>query len=302
MSSAGIHTHRIAGFGLTSADASRLEAFYTAAFGARSTSTERLEPAQMHEFGAVRGGARRHILRLGHQELDILQFDTQGNPYPEPPSPYSTVFQHFAIVVSDMRRGLAQLQRTSGWRAISSGGPQRLPHRSGGATAFKFQDPEGHPLELLQFADYTVPAYWLEQSSQKIFLGIDHTAISVRDTQASMGFYESLGFSVAAQSHNHGIEQADLDGVRDPQVEVTALAAHGSTPHLELLCYKRMQQRPIKVLASNDVAATRIRLAVHSTSPGTRIANQLIVDPDGHHLHLVSSPPPTVRLEGDCRP
>ena len=110
-------------------------------------------------------------------------------------SPDDTAFQHFAIVVSDMDLALAQLRGAPGWTPISIGGPQRLPQRSGGVTAFKFQDPDGHPLELLAFPEHAVPPHWTERSAYGIFLGIDHSAISVRDTAISTAFYQSLGFS-----------------------------------------------------------------------------------------------------------
>lgn len=97
------------------------------------------------------GGALRHALELGREALDIVQFDTAGLPYPRPLSPDDTAFQHFALVVSDMDLALAQLQGAPGWTPISSGGPQRLPLESRAVTAFKFQDPDGHPLELLRF-------------------------------------------------------------------------------------------------------------------------------------------------------
>ena len=278
---------RIVGFGLTSADAARLTEFYVMAFGARRVSSERLTGARFERQMGVSGGALRHTLQLGRESVDILQFDTPGRPYPRPlPSDY-TAFQHFAIVVSDMELALLKLQCTEGWTPISIGGPQRLPHRSGGVTAFKFQDPEGHPLELLAFPEHAVPPHWRERSKDGICLGIDHSAISVRDTAISRNFYQTLGFSVTAQTLNHGEAQAKLDGVPGPQVEVTALSLDASTPHLELLCY-RSEVRPVpQALASNDVAATRIALAADGLENAIDVA-QLLTDPDGHRLLLIA--------------
>jgi catechol 2,3-dioxygenase-like lactoylglutathione lyase family enzyme len=259
----------------------------------------------------VSGGALRHTLELGREALDILQFETPGRPYPRPLSPYDTTFQHFAIVVSDMDLALSKLRRTPGWAPISIGGPQRLPQASGGVIAFKFQDPDGHPLELLAFPEHAVPGHWRERSRDGIFLGIDHSAISVRDTAISTAFYQSLGFAVIAATLNHGAEQANLDGVPSPRVEVTALSLTVSTPHLELLCYRSEVHPPRRVLSSNDVAATRIVLAAagakndvdsareHTADTARQLTadtarqlidttRQLVVDPDGHHLLLAS--------------
>ncbi len=280
-----VRAARIAGFGLTSADAARLTEFYVTAFGARLVSVEYLTEAQLGRPG-VHGGTLRHTLTLGREWVEVLQFDTPGRPYADPLLPYDTAFQHFAVVVRDMDLALSKLQRTDGWKAISSGGPQTLPQQSGGVTAFKFQDPDGHPLELLAFPEHTAPRHWQERSSGGIFLGIDHSAISVRDTAISIEFYRTLGFVVINRTFNQGEAQANLDGIPNPQVEVTALSLDASTPHLELLCYLSEVHPPRQVLSSNDLAATRIVLAADGGNYGIDGKQQLLIDPDGHHLLL----------------
>jgi catechol 2,3-dioxygenase-like lactoylglutathione lyase family enzyme len=237
----------------------------------------------------VHGGSLRYTLQLGREVVDIVQFDRPGRPFPQPLFPDDTVFQHFALVVSNMDLALAQLRGAPGWTPITSGGPQRLPQESGGVTAFKLQDPDGHPLELLAFPEQAVPPHWQERSACGIFLGIDHSAISVRDTAISTAFYQSLGFTVTAQTFNHGLEQAHLDGVPNAQVEVTALSLATATPHLELLCYRSGGHRPRQVSASNDAAATRITLAIDSRENDIDDPQRLVVDPDGHHLLLRES-------------
>ena len=104
--------------------------------------------------------------------------------------------------------------------------------------------------------------------------------------RASRAFYHSLGFSVTAETFNHGVEQANLDGVPNPQVEVTALSLAASNPHLELLCYRSGIRLPRRALSSNDVAATRIVLAAEVLRTTTTPRNDIIVDPDGHHLQF----------------
>ena len=90
-------------------------------------------------------------LRLGEQEIELVGFHAVGRSFP-PVAGWSPLFQHFAIVVADMAAAYAQLRAQPGWSAISIGGPQVLPPASGNVTAFKFRDPEGHPLELLAFS------------------------------------------------------------------------------------------------------------------------------------------------------
>lgn len=278
---------RIVGFGLTSVDADRLAEFYVRAFDARYVSRGRENGAQFERRLGVSGGAWHHTLQLGRETVDMLQFDTPGRPYPKPLSPLDTTFQHFAIVVADMERALHQLQRSPGWAPISSG-PQHLPQASGGVTAFKFQDPDGHPLELLAFPAQGIPAPWRERLGDELFLGIDHSAISVRDTAISTAFYQTLGFDVTAQSLNVGEEQARLDGILSPHVEVTALSLHASTPHLELLCYRCAERSAPPVLSSNDVAATRIVVAASGRENDVGAAQRLVIDPDGHHVVLLA--------------
>jgi len=284
-----IRVRRIAGFGVTSFDAARLTEFYQQAFDARTVSTEHLQGPAFERLMGIRGAARRQNLQFGDEPVDILQFDIPGKPYSAAVSPYDMSFQHFAIVVSDMAAAISHLRSVAGWTPISTNGPQRLPQRSGGVTAFKFQDPDGHPLELLEFAEHAIPPHWKERSRQGIFLGIDHSAISVRDTAVSAAFYRSIGLKVTAQTYNHGTEQARLDGIPGPhvEVEVTAMSAQRSTPHLELLCYRSLADRRPLNLASNGVAATRILFAVDDPDKEPAIRSQrFITDPDGHHLFV----------------
>lgn len=274
---------RIARFDLTTGNAQRLAAFYEAAFDCRRLASRRLSGAAFEKSRDVEGGAESITLGLGSQRIDLLQFDSPGQPYPIEASSSDLIFQHFAIVVADIRQAYQRLLGVEGWSAISNDGPQRLPPSCGGVTAFKFRDPDGHPLELLAFPPDRSPQDW--KKDRGLFAGIDHSAIVVCDTARSIAFYEMLGLSVVSRSLNSGIEQAKLDGICEPRVEVTALAPHHSTPHVELLCYDGAH-RPQGVLRSNDVAATRVVMETEHTVEG-RPACQRLCDPDGHHLLIV---------------
>ena len=70
-----------------------------------------------------------------------------------------------------------------------------------------------------------------------MFLGIDHTAIVVTDTEASLRFYRDLlGLHVAGESENYGVEQEHLNNVFGARLRITALRA-SSGPGIELLEY-----------------------------------------------------------------
>ena len=132
------------------------------------------------------------------------------------------------------------------FRPISRHGPVRLPESSGGVTAFKFRDHDGHPLELLAFPQGRVPGEWRAVNGTGPFLGVDHTAIAVSDTARSARFFGSVfGFSTGTRTENRGPEQADLDDVDDVQVSVTRLAPDLPAPRLELLHYHVGTRRPI---------------------------------------------------------
>ena len=89
----------------------------------------------------------------------------------------------------------------------ASSGPQRLPDwnkNAAGIRAFYFKDPDGHPLEILQFpADKGAEKWHLP--SDKLFLGIDHTAIVVVNTDSSLHFYRDLlGMTSSARAKTTG--------------------------------------------------------------------------------------------------
>ncbi len=276
---------------LCSAQAKPLAAFYESALGFRRVAEEHLSGARTLERLGVEGRTLRITLELGAQRIKLLQFvDQPGRDYPAGSSAADRVFQHFAIVVSDMRAAMEQLAQTEGWTPITRGGPQQLPASSGGVTAFKFRDPEGHPLELLAFPPEHVPARWQHRQARGPFLGIDHSAISVADRDRSVTFYQSLGLALSQQSVNDDPAQAALDDLDDPRVEVIAMQPAQATPHVELLCYRNAGSGGRLDLRANDVAATCFVFEGDkssfrpSASPG--LVHDL-VDPDGHCLAIV---------------
>jgi catechol 2,3-dioxygenase-like lactoylglutathione lyase family enzyme len=259
---------RIAAVQLVCRDVAATAAFYRAAFGCTSSSPP--------------------DLKLGEQSIELVATRSASRIF-APAN--STAFQHFAIVVSDIDKAMQKLAGCQGWIPISRAGPQALPPASGGATAFKFRDPEGHPLELLRFPDGARPPAWGD-SGLRTFLGIDHSAITVANTARSVAFYRELGFFVLSRQVNRGSEQERLDDLDGAVVEVTGLASPtGAVPRLELLCYQTPGVLG-EVAAVHDPRSTRLILegedcdrATNQAKRSASIADETCMrDPDGHML------------------
>jgi catechol 2,3-dioxygenase-like lactoylglutathione lyase family enzyme len=256
-------------FRLVTRDPQRLLAFYTG-LGFAAGDAQPVPAAEMALLGLQGGGSRRR-LRLGDQRIELDQFDQPGRPYPPDVTGADHRFQHLALVTDDAAAAWSRASAL-GATAISVAGPVTLPASSGGVTAIKFRDPEGHPLELLQMPGQL-------RTGASGLLGIDHSAISVSDVEVSRGFYEALGLSPGRQTFNHGASQAALDGLAGAQVDVVPLMPASKTPHLELLGYRTPRPRRAGRLAPNDVAATRVVWVADRDT--------LLRDPDGH-LHLLT--------------
>lgn len=296
--------HSLSRIVLVSRGPETLAVFYESAFGFVRSGERRLAgPALASLLGIAGAKARVVELRLGGQKLELLGIEPQGHAYPADVPVWSTQFQHFAIVVTGMPAAYAKLNAIKGWSRVSTDGPQVLPQSSGGVTAFKFRDPEGHPLELLAFPPDAIPKKW-QAASANGFLGIDHSAISVASTSRSLEFYRRIGLQRAGGSCNAGPAQDRLDGADGMLAEVTALAPREAPPHIELLCYRKVGRNPA-VASLNDVIATQLVLSARSTAElaaicarnadalvsgpipfGDGAARAMMRDPDGHLIRL----------------
>ena len=253
-------------------------------------------------LGAAAAHVSIAVLRLGDERVELDAFDPPGRPYPAGSHSPDLWFQHFAIVVSDMRSAYARLQP---WHltAITVGGPQALPPSNGRVAAFKFRDPDGHPLELLWFPAGQGCARWRKRRGP-LFLGIDHSAIVVADTAASLRFYrDGLGLRQAYATLNRGAVQSHLDDVPDAVVQVTGLRSRsGDSAGIEMLQYQPPDGRSAPPAVAADIWKTRLVLtvdnleatlaglppglngAIQTFSDGNRAA--MVRDPDGHLVIL----------------
>jgi catechol 2,3-dioxygenase-like lactoylglutathione lyase family enzyme len=266
-----MRVERIIGFRLVSADPARLAALYRA-MGFDIGDPAPISAEEMARLG-LEGAGSRIPMTLGPSRVDLEMYDQTGRPYPRDATACDLIFQHLALVTDDTAAAWDRA-RDAGASPISREGPVTLPESSGGVTAIKFRDPEGHPLEFLQFPRGSKSG-WKGNG----ILGIDHSAISAADVAASRRFYARLGLSDGAATFNAGPAQAALDGLDGVEADVAPMSAGKTPPHLELLGYRNPRGRAHFPLAANDIAATRVvwRADVEA----------LVRDPDGH-LHQFS--------------
>jgi catechol 2,3-dioxygenase-like lactoylglutathione lyase family enzyme len=224
--------------GLTVSDLDRSVAFYSGVLTFEKVLDVEQAGEAVEQLEGVFGARTRTArLWLSGECLELTEYlAPRGRPAPADARSNDRSFQHAAIVVSDMDRAYAVLRAAHAEHA--STGPQRLPDwnpNAAGIRAFYFRDPDRHVLEVLQFPPGKGDAKW--QKKDALFLGIDHTAIVVGDTDASIRFYRDvLGLRIAGASENWGTEQEHLNNVFGARLRITTLRA-ASGPGIELLEY-----------------------------------------------------------------
>jgi catechol 2,3-dioxygenase-like lactoylglutathione lyase family enzyme len=301
--------------GITVADMDRSVEFYSKVLSFEKVSDVEVTGSEYEHLQGVFGLRMRVVrLRLGDEFIELTEYlAPKGRPIPVDSRSHDRWFQHIAIIVSDMDRAYQWLRQHKVQHA--STGPQRLPDwnkNAGGIQAFYFKDPDGHNLEILQFPPDKGDPNW-RRPTDKLFLGIDHTAIVVSDTEASLKFYRGvLGLRIAGESENYGIEQERLNNVFGARLRITALraAAGPGIEFLEYLAPRDGRPMPVDVRANDlmhwqtklvtrdaDEAARRVRGGAFAfVSPGVvTVADGmlgftrsfLVRDPDGHVMQLV---------------
>lgn len=295
----------------------RSVAFYRDVLSFKPVSDVEVDGPEYDRFWGVFGARVRLVrMQLGEQALELMQFLSPPDARPIPLPSYSNDlwFQHIAIVVRDMDEAWARLQKHH-VRQISPR-PQTIPvsnTAAAGIRAIKFRDPDGHNLELLWFPEGKGNPRW-HQKGPELFLGIDHTAMTVRSTENSIKFYRDvLGLAVAGGTLNMGAEQEHLDSLPGARARVTGLAPRIGSPGVEFLEYESPSAgrpmpgdthatdlwhwRTILVVPDAEAAAATLRGSAQFISPSVvTLPDQalgftkgfLVRDPDGHAMQVVS--------------
>lgn len=301
--------------GMTVGDMERSVAFYTDVLSFEKVFDVEVAGNVYEHLQGVFGLRMRVVrMRLGEECIELTEYlAPRGRPIPVDSRSHDRWFQHIAIIVGDMDRAYQWLRRHKVEHASS--GPQRLPDwnvNAAGIRAFYFKDPDGHALEILQFPPDKGDPKW-RRTTDRLFLGIDHTAIVVRDTESSLKFYRDvLGLKVVGESENYGTEQEHLNNVFGARLRITTLRA-ASGPGIEFLEYLAPRDgRPMPGDArASDLMHWQTTLSTHGVdvlgrsvlaskwdlvSPGVVTLTDgqlgfqkglLVRDPDGHAMQLI---------------
>src|ERR671924_394767 len=225
--------------GVTVSDMDRSVEFFSKVLSFEKVSDIEVAGSAYEKLQGVFGARMRIVqMKLGNELIELTEYlAPQGRPIPVDSRSHDRWFQHIAIVVSDMDQAYQHLRAHKVKHA--STGPQTIPpsnKAAAGIRAFYFKDPDGHNLEIIYFPSGKGDPRW-QNASGKLFLGIDHTAIVVSNTQKSLKFYRDLlGFRLAGESLNHGTEQEHLNNVAGARLQISGLRAQ-SGPGIEFLDY-----------------------------------------------------------------
>lgn len=284
---------------VTVSDMTRAVDFYTRVLTFQKVADREVAGADYeHLFGVFGLRVRAVRLALGQEHIELLQFlAPRGRPMPVPSNGDDRWFQHLAIIVSDMHAAYERLRSFN--VEYGSSGPQRLPDwnpNAGGIEAFYFRDPDGHYLEVLAFPPDKGAARW--HAKGPLFLGIDHSAIVVANTEASLRYYRDvLGLRVAGSSENYGTEQEHLNNVFGARLRITTLrpAQGPGVEFLEYLAPRTGRPMPADSRA-NDLWYWQVNLRLEDEHTGVTSAAEVTLhdgalgwstgliahDPDGH--------------------
>ncbi len=225
--------------GITVKDMNTSIKFYSEVLGFKKISDEELSGEAYEKLEGIFGLHTRVVrMQLGDEQIELTDYLTSGGRnIPPDAKPNDLSFQHIAIVVSDMGKAYERLRKYD--VEFVSTAPQTLPKTIIGAEgikAFYFHDPDNHNLELIYFPKGKGQEKW-QDNKGRIFLGIDHTAIGVSDTESSLAFYKDiLGIERKGESFNFGTEQEHLNNVEGASLHITGLRSTAG-PGIEFLQY-----------------------------------------------------------------
>ncbi len=218
----------VATVGMTVSDMDEAIAFYTQVLPFEVIDDVEVSSREYELLQGVFGARSRVVkMQLGEEVIELTEYLTpKGDPIPVDSRSNDLWFQHMAIVVNDMSKAYQHLRQHDVQHVSTS--PQKLPEyikAAAGIEAFYFRDRDGHNLEIIAYPPDKGDPRW-QKPTEDLFLGIDHTAIAVSDTETSLSFYRDLlGLELAGESENYGTEQEHLNNVFGARLQISGLKA-----------------------------------------------------------------------------
>ena len=311
----GAQVKRVEGVSIVVSDMDRAVKFYSDVLQFRKTSDAEVSGAHWEKLFGVFGLRMRIVrLELGEESIELIDYLTSGGrAIPDDFKSNDLSFQHIAIVVSDIDSAYRVLRKHNVTHV--STGPQTLPKSipaAAGISAFYFLDPDKHVLELICFPKNKGDEKW-QQNKDRLFLGIDHTAIGIENTQTSDYFYNgTLGLDKKGESWNKGTEQEHLNNVEGASLRITGYRA-AAGPGVEFLEYlfPRTAKKYPENTRSDDLWNLMTRLEVSNaeelyyrlkgSGKFQLISRELVKsdnqksfvvrDPDGHAIWMIEKVP-----------
>lgn len=222
---------QVAQVSITVSDLDKIVPFYEEVLNFKKVNEYELQCNKLQQLLGIQDSKlvmKAVQLQLGDEMIELLEFETSQEERAIPADSRSNDlwFQHIAIVVSDMERVYERLRKFNVQHVSSA--PQTLPANlpaAAGISAFYFRDPDGHNLEVINFPSDKGNPKW-HQPTRQLFLGIDHTAIGIGDTEKQLNFYQNLlGLKIGGHSENYGSEQEHLNQVFGAHLLITGLQA-----------------------------------------------------------------------------
>ena len=300
---------------MTVADMDRAVEFYSQVLSFQKISEVEVWGSEYEKLQGLFGVRMRIVrMKLGDEVIELTDYLTPGGrPISIDARSNDLTFQHIAIVVSDMNRAYQTLRDCNVLHV--SPAPQRLPDTipaAAGIEAFYFRDPDGHNLEIIHYPTDKGDPKW-QKPTDKLFLGIDHTAIAISNTANSLRFYRDLlGLQLKGESINYGTEQEHLNNVFGARLHISGLRTVKGIgiEFLEYLQPRNGRSIPSDI-RSDDLAHWETTLVVDDTNataqklrasgyifvspelvemPKQTLGFQkgfLVRDPDGHAIRIV---------------
>jgi catechol 2,3-dioxygenase-like lactoylglutathione lyase family enzyme len=167
-------------------------------------------------------------------------------------------------------------------------------------------------IDLWHFPSNKGDPRW-QSPTDKLFLGIDHTAIAIANTSTSLGFYQDLlGLQLKGESENYGTEQEHLNNVFGARLHISSLKAPTGIgiEFLEYLTPRDGQPFPIDEKANDLIHWQTSMIVEDAETVAQHLETQdynfvssgvitigdrklgfrqgfLVRDPDGHVLRII---------------